>query len=206
MREITFDGRLTKDSEVSVSKSGVKYVTLNIANDEYGEKDANGNQVVVYFKVVSYNQVHIARSEKGNYKKGSAVFVVGQMSAPTAYIDKNNMVKVSNISVIADRIGYVSRDKSDDNKNVTTQMTSNMVQQPAAPQISHLQQPAQQFVVPQQSMPQFVAPQQQQIAPVVSEGMSDTTRQSIENYKQSNPNIIPQATLDAMNIEASLPF
>lgn len=203
MREITFDGRLTKDSEVLVSKSGVKYVMLNVANDEYSEKDANGNQIVTYFKVVSFSQTHIAMSEKGKFKKGSAIYVVGQMSAPTAYIDKNNMAKVNNISVTADRIGYAMYSKSDDAKNVNTQVAGNMAQQPTAPQMTHLQQPVQQFSAPQ-SMPQFVVPQQS--APVVNEGMSDTTRQAIESYKQSNPNIIPQATLDAMNTEASLPF
>jgi single-strand DNA-binding protein len=90
---------LGQDPETRFTPTGVKVTTLRMAtNIRKGGKD-----VTVWWKITIWGE----RFDKmmPYFKKGSALFVTGEMSPPQTYTDKNGTVQVS-MELTAEMISF----------------------------------------------------------------------------------------------------
>ena len=116
----TVDGNLVEDAKVLTNKSGKKYLSFRIANNDF-EK---GQKVVTYFNVASYNDYAIQKHETENhYSKGKLVVVVGK---PEENMTQKGDKMYLNRSILAYNIqlGTFASTKSENNEQ-TRQNTGN---------------------------------------------------------------------------------
>lgn len=92
-------GHLGQDPETRFTPTGLKVTTLRLAtNVRKGGKD-----VTVWWRITIWGE----RFDKmmPYFKKGSALFVTGEMSPPQTYTDKNGVVQVS-MELTAEMISF----------------------------------------------------------------------------------------------------
>lgn len=107
------DGRLTKDAEVKVDKSGMKYLSFTLVHNAYSKN----TQTAIFFNVTSYNAYDINAHETDNkYAKGRLVVVIGKASEVMTIKDNKTYL---NRSILAHYIEvcYVPKE---DGKQVTS--------------------------------------------------------------------------------------
>lgn len=76
MRTIEVSGHLAADAERKMNKNGKEYISFRIGNNEFNDKDEQGNRRTFWFSVTSYNQRHFAM--KPYLTKGKPVIVRGE--------------------------------------------------------------------------------------------------------------------------------
>ena len=103
MNKILLEGRLGKDAEVRES-NGVKFLSMTIAENQFVGKEKK----TFWYDVMSFNY-----NEKlvQYYKKGSALFITGQLTADIE--DGKDGVTRCRRRIVADAIDFVSTSKSE---------------------------------------------------------------------------------------------
>lgn len=140
----TVDGNLVEDAKVLTNKSGKKYLSFRIANNDF-EK---GQKVVTYFNVASYNDYAIQKHETENhYSKGKLVVVVGK---PEENMTQKGDKMYLNRSILAYNIqlGTFASTKPENNEQTTYRDVA-----PAAPTVT-----APVCEIPRVSQPQVTVP------------------------------------------------
>ena len=103
------DGRLGKDAEVKTDKNGRNYVRFSLANRVF----KGGENETVWYDVYSYNV-----NQAPYLKKGEPVIVSGTLSVDTR-IGANSVV-YTNLTLRADKVDFVTNNKSEDNGTQVT--------------------------------------------------------------------------------------
>lgn len=98
MRQITIDGRLGRDAEVSTGKDGRQYVKFSVANTLF--KD--GVEKTEWFDITSFDSFIVSKKIKA-LTKGSYVIVTGSWETDTNVSAKDNKLYV-NHRVIANSV------------------------------------------------------------------------------------------------------
>lgn len=75
MRTIIVNGRVVNDAQLKTGKNGAEYLTFRFANNEFGEKDANGNPLTVWY-TVNINTPRLFRL-KDYIVKGKPLNIIG---------------------------------------------------------------------------------------------------------------------------------
>ena len=141
MKIITFDGRLGRNAEVKVGKSGKKFLSFTVANNSFYE----GQQRVDWFDVVCFDPYLIDRFTDDNgevrlLKKGAYVIVVGTVNSVVntgnngnMYINHNvnaTMIDKPNVGPSSD---YQRRDETNDAEPVMSVYTASTPTQRTEP-------------------------------------------------------------------------
>ncbi len=109
MNKIILIGRLTKDSELRYSPTGMAVVKNSIAVDDgFGEKKKTD-----FFNIVCFGKTAEATAQYT--EKGSKVSIVGKLK--TNSYEKDG-VKVNNVEIIIEEIEFLSVKKSDNKKDL----------------------------------------------------------------------------------------
>ena len=101
MKIITFDGRLGKNAEIKIGKSGKKFIAFSVANNSFSD----GQQRVDWFDVTCFDPYLIDRftDENGEVrllKKGAYVIVTGTINSVVNTGNNGNMYINHNVRAI----------------------------------------------------------------------------------------------------------
>ena len=108
-QSITIIGNLGSDIELRYTPAGTPVATFRMAANEKYTVDGEKREKVVWFRVTLWKAD--AENAAKYLAKGSQVMVVGQMEAPSAYINKagepasNNEVTCRTIKYLSGRAG-----------------------------------------------------------------------------------------------------
>jgi single-strand DNA-binding protein len=105
-------GNLTKDPEMNYTPNGTAVTKFTVANNEYGGKDAQGNnkETVTFVNVVVWDKR--AETCATWLKKGSKVLVVGKHSE-RPYTSRDGVNKTW-IEIIANDVEFIANMKTKD--------------------------------------------------------------------------------------------
>ena len=78
MRKIELTCHLVADAERKISKGGKEYLSFRVGNNEYNDKDEQGNQKPYWFNVTTFNQRHFGMTQY--LTKGKSIIVEGDYS------------------------------------------------------------------------------------------------------------------------------
>lgn len=78
MRTIEVSGRIAANAEKKISKNGREYLYFRIGNNEFNDKDDNGQQKTYWITVTSFNQRHFGMLQY--LTKGKPIIVNGEYS------------------------------------------------------------------------------------------------------------------------------
>lgn len=106
MRQITIDGRLGRDAEVSTGKDGRQYIKFSVANTLF--KD--GEEKTEWFDITSFDSFIVNKKVKA-LTKGSYVIVTGSWETDTNVSPKDNQLYI-NHRVIANSVDVPKLGKS----------------------------------------------------------------------------------------------
>jgi single-strand DNA-binding protein len=110
MNKIILIGRLTKDSELRYSPTGMAVVKNSIAVDDgFGEKKKTD-----FFNIVCFGKTAEATAQYT--EKGSKVSIIGKLK--TNSYEKDG-VKVNNVEIIIEEIEFLSLKKNDKKQDFT---------------------------------------------------------------------------------------
>ncbi len=102
LNKVILAGRLTKDSELRTTPSGIPVTQFDIAVNRRGTKDGQQPQAD-FITVVAWRQT--AEFITRYFKKGNAICVVGSIQT-RSYTDKNNQKRTAT-EVVADEAYFV---------------------------------------------------------------------------------------------------
>lgn len=99
---VTPIGRVTADPEVKTSKQGNQYMRFNLAvNKDYGEQ-----QKTLFLKCVLHGETQVQRMVKAGVKKGSLIFIIGELDVEE--YEKKDKTKGMNVNVTVYNWCYVT--------------------------------------------------------------------------------------------------
>jgi len=142
MKIITFDGRLGRNAEVKVGKSGKKFLSFTVANNSFYE----GQQRVDWFDVVCFDPYIIDRftDENGEIrllKKGAYVIIVGTINSVVNTGSNGNMYINHNVNAttidrpnVGPSSDYQRKDDAEANEPTMSVYTANTQTQATAHQ------------------------------------------------------------------------
>ena len=104
MNKLTIIGNLTKDPELRTTQDGISVCSFTVAVTNRRKKDANGNFVTDFFKVVAWRQLG---ENCGKFlSKGKKVCAVGAVELKS-YTGKDGVARY-NMEVTAEDIEFLS--------------------------------------------------------------------------------------------------
>ena len=113
MNYIAFDGRITRDIEISTSKDGKEFCKFTVAVAKRNRKEENNTD---FIDCVAFGQS--AAFLNKYFKKGDGIVIEGTLTSDK-YKDKEGK-SVTKWSVLVDKIGFpVGGRKTDSNGNVS---------------------------------------------------------------------------------------
>lgn len=130
MRTMQVTGHIVADAELKLSKNGKQYLSFRIGNNEYNDKDANGNQRAYWINITSYNSRFFGMSQY--LTKGKPVIIVGDYN-DRVYQNREGNCEVGR-EILANAIYFNSVNGDGSNNNVNTNRTT------VAPQASPVTQ------------------------------------------------------------------
>ncbi len=130
MQKITIIGNLGKDAEERFTKNQKKLVTFSIAVNNSSKKNT-----VWYSCYIWENNLPYFKGILRYLTKGSRFCVIGDLSNPTAYKDKNGELKVS-LSVQVLSINFVGSSSIEDKEDKEDKEESGESSPEKDPQIS----------------------------------------------------------------------
>ena len=121
MKKIELTGRLAADVERKISKTGKEFLYFRVGNNEFNDKDEQGNQKTYWFNVTTFNQRHFGMAQY--LTKGKSIIVDGD------YSDRIYQTKDGNCEISRDIIANAIYFNSDGNSNNTkTNQTKTTIQ------------------------------------------------------------------------------
>lgn len=101
--KVFLGGRLTADPEMQQTQSGVPVCRFSIAVNRRGKRDDTSQPTADFFNVTAWRTTgeFVAKY----FKKGSSIFVVGQLQIRTWTDASGN--KRSSVDVVADEVSFV---------------------------------------------------------------------------------------------------
>lgn len=141
MRLIQLTGFIVNDAEKKVSKNGKEYITFRMGNNEFGDKDDNGNEKTLWFRVTSFNQRHFGMTQY--LTKGKPIIVAGDYS--DSLYQRNDGSCDVNRDIIANGIYFVfDGNGQNKQKNNQSPQATNSAPTPK-PSTAEIQIPSGQF-------------------------------------------------------------
>ena len=145
MKQISLDGRLGKDAEITTTSGGTRYVKFSLCNSSYD----HGKEQSEWFDVISYSPYIIDKISK-NLTKGRYVLVTGAFKAEVAIkggkVFLNQYVTANNIEFL--RTGV--KKEAGEEPSVSTYTSTKPVQEPTI-------EPTVGVMPPQSAVPTSVA-------------------------------------------------
>lgn len=146
MRKIELTGRLAADAERKISKTGKEFLSFRVGNNEFNDKDEQGNQKTYWFNVTTFNQRHFGIAQY--LTKGKSIIVEGDYS-DRLYQNREGNCEISR-DIMANAIYFNSDGNGNNNANgkqtkattqaspvtqttITTKPTTDEVKVPEAP-------------------------------------------------------------------------
>lgn len=118
MRKIELTGRLAADAERKISKTGKEMLTFRVGNNEFNDKDEQGNQKTYWFNVTTFNQRHFGMAQY--LTKGKPIIVEGDYT-DRIYQNRDGNCEISR-DIIANAIYFISDGNGNNTK--TNQATT----------------------------------------------------------------------------------
>ena len=118
MRKIELTGRLAADAERKISKTGKEFLSFRVGNNEFNDKDEQGNQKTYWFNVTTFNQRHFGMTQY--LTKGKSIIVEGDYS-DRLYQNKEGNCEIAR-DIMANAI-YFNSDGNSNNSNQTKTTT-----------------------------------------------------------------------------------
>ena len=118
MRKIELTGRLAADAERKISKTGKEFLSFRVGNNEFNDKDEQGNQKTYWFNVTTFNQRHFGMAQY--LTKGKSIIVEGDYS-DRLYQNKEGNCEIAR-DIMANAI-YFNSDGNGNNNNQTKTTT-----------------------------------------------------------------------------------
>ena len=118
MRKIELTGRLAADAERKISKTGKEFLSFRVGNNEFNDKDEQGNQKTYWFNVTTFNQRHFGMAQY--LTKGKSIIVEGDYS-DRLYQNKEGNCEIAR-DIMANAI-YFNSDGNGNNNNQTKTAT-----------------------------------------------------------------------------------
>lgn len=118
MRKIELTGRLAADAERKISKTGKEFLSFRVGNNEFNDKDEQGNQKTYWFNVTTFNQRHFGLTQY--LTKGKSIIVEGDYS-DRLYQNKEGNCEIAR-DIMANAI-YFNSDGTGNNSNQTKTAT-----------------------------------------------------------------------------------
>ena len=118
MRKIELTGRLAADAERKISKTGKEFLSFRVGNNEFNDKDEQGNQKTYWFNVTTFNQRHFGMAQY--LTKGKSIIVEGDYS-DRLYKNKEGNCEIAR-DIMANAI-YFNSDGNGNNNNQTKTAT-----------------------------------------------------------------------------------
>ena len=118
MRKIELTGRLAADAERKISKTGKEFLSFRVGNNEFNDKDEQGNQKTYWFNVTTFNQRHFGMAQY--LTKGKSIIVEGDYS-DRLYQNKEGNCEIAR-DIMANAI-YFNSDGNSNNSNQTKTAT-----------------------------------------------------------------------------------
>lgn len=117
MRKIELTGRLAADAERKISKTGQEFLSFRVANNEFTDKNEQGNQKTYWFNVTIFNQHYFGMAQY--LTKGKSIIVDGNYS-DRLYQNKDGNCEIAR-DIIANAIYFNSDGNGNNNTKATTQ-------------------------------------------------------------------------------------
>ena len=113
MRKIELTGRLAADVERKISKTGKEFLYFRVGNNEFNDKDEQGNQKTYWFNVTTFNQRHFGMAQY--LTKGKPIIVEGDYT-DRIYQNRDGNCEISR-DIIANAIYFNSDGNGNNNAN-----------------------------------------------------------------------------------------
>lgn len=113
MRKIELTGRLAADAERKISKTGQEFLSFRVGNNEFTDKNEQGNQKTYWFNVSMFNQHYFGMAQY--LTKGKSIIVDGNYS-DRLYQNKDGNCEIAR-DIIANAIYFNSDGNSSNNTN-----------------------------------------------------------------------------------------
>ena len=113
MRKIELTGRLAADAERKISKTGKEFLSFRVGNNEFNDKDEQGNQKTYWFNVITFNQRHFGMAQY--LTKGKPIIVEGDYT-DRIYQNRDGNCEISR-DIIANAIYFNSDGNGNNNAN-----------------------------------------------------------------------------------------
>lgn len=103
LNSLLMEGNLTRDPELTVTKSGKSVCNFSIANNRYFKKDNKQHKEVSFFDVEAWNG--LADNCNTYLKKGRGVRIVGRLKQDR-WVNSESGDNMQNTKIVADHVEF----------------------------------------------------------------------------------------------------